>query len=164
MHWFRFVILLVIAAVLQAGLLDRIAITELNVKPDLMIILLVFFAVYCNSFDAIITSFAIGFAADLIGPTIGPGIIGFGLLGTLLAHLHRIIAVRKMIYQGVAIFVISVLSGLLIHLLNLVKSQQAIPHLYAAIFWTALYSAITGPFLFLPTVWWMRIKTNRFIK
>jgi len=162
MRWVRFVILLVIATVLQAGLLDRIALADLNIKPDLLLILLVFFAVHSSSFDAIITSFSIGFASDLIGWTMGPGMISFGLFGTLLVHLHRVIAIQKMAHQSAAIFVTSVLAGLLVHVLSVLKSQPAIPNIYAAVFGTALYSAIVGPFLFLPSAWWMRIKTHRF--
>jgi len=30
------------------------------------------------------------------------------------------------------------------------------------ILWTSLYSAVIGPFLFLPCAWWMGIKTSRF--
>ena len=36
-----------------------------DIKPDLLLILLVFFALRSNSTDAIVASFAIGFAADL---------------------------------------------------------------------------------------------------
>ena len=163
MRWLRFAVFILIVTVLQASLLGIVAVTQLNIRPNLLLILLVFFAIYCNTTDAIITSFAIGFAADIsIASVMGSHTISFGLLGTALAYLHRVIAIRKMPYQSLAIFVIGSLAGALAHLLALLKGQAAISNIYTVILGTALYSAIVGPVLFLPAAWWMRIKTHRF--
>jgi len=162
MRWLRFAALILLLTVLQAGFLEIAAVTSLNIRPDLLLIALVFFATYFNTFDAIIASFAVGFAADLIGPVMGPGMLGFGLCGALLAHLHNIIAIRKMPYQALVIFVTGFLVGLLMHLLSLFKGQYAPASTYTVIFGTAVYSAVLGPFLFLPLAWCMRIKTRRF--
>jgi rod shape-determining protein MreD len=160
MQWFRFAVFILIVTVLQASLVGIIAIT--NIKPDLLLILLVFFATHCNTSEAIITSFTIGFAADIIGSAMGPRIIGFGLFGTLLAYLHRVVAVRKMPYQSAVIFITGLLTGTLVHFLTLLKGQPTAPSIYATLFGTSLYSAIVGPFLFLPSAWCMRIKIHRF--
>lgn len=164
MRWFRFAVFILTVTVLQASLLDIIAVTDLNIKPDLLLILVVFFAVYCNTSEAMIASFTIGFAADIISPAMGamgPQIISFGLLGTALAYLHRVIAIRKMAYQSAAIFITSVLAGVLVLLLTYIKGQPTGSNIYAVLFGTSLYSSIVGPFLFLPSVWLMRIKTHR---
>jgi rod shape-determining protein MreD len=156
MRWFRFAVLVLVVTVLQAGLLGH-----LNEKPDLLLVLLVFFAVHSNTADAIITSFTIGFAADLIAPTVmGPQIIGFGICGTLLGYLQRFIAIRRIFYQAVAIFVTAFLAGVLARLLSHFKGQPTAP--WRVLLLTSLYSAIVGPLLFLPSAWWMRIKTRRF--
>jgi rod shape-determining protein MreD len=147
--------LILVAAVLQAGVLRH-----LNFKPDLLLILLVFFAIYCNSFDVIITSFVIGFAADIIGTAMGPHMISFCLLGTLLAYLHGIVAIKRMLYQGLAILVVGLLAGLLGNLFHFIKGEMTVS--YSVLFWACLYSAVVGPFLFLPAAWWMRIKWHRF--
>ena len=157
MRWLRFAVLLCLVTVLQAGLLDH-----WNVKPDLLLILLVFFAIYCNTSEAIATSFTIGFAADIIGTAMGPQIISFGLFGTLLAYLHRVIAIRKMPYQAAAIFLTGLLAGTLACFLTFLKGQPTPPNVYTVLFATSLYSAIVGPFLLLPSPRWMRIKTPRF--
>lgn len=162
MRWFRFAVFILTVTVLQASLLDIIAVTNLNIKPDLLLILLVFFAIYCNTSEAIITSFTIGFAADIIGPAMGPQIISFGLFGTALAYLHQVIAIRKMSYQSAAIFITGFLAGVVVYLLTYLKGQPSGANIYAVLFGTSLYSALVGPFLFLPSVWWMRIKTPRF--
>jgi rod shape-determining protein MreD len=158
-QWLRFAFLLCLVAVLQA-----ILSAHFDPRPDLLLVLLVFFAVYCDTSEAIITSFTIGFAADIIviGPAVGPQIITFGLFGTLLAYLHRVIAVRKMPYQAVAIFLTGLAAGTAANLLARLKGQPPGPNIYKLLFATSLYSAIVGPFLFLPLAWWMRIKTQRF--
>jgi len=163
MHWLRFTVFISVVTVLQAGMLDIIAITPLNIKPDLLLILLVFFAIYCNTSEAIISSFTIGFAADIsIGSAMGSQIISFGLFGTALAYLHRVVVIRKMPYQSLAIFITGFLAGTLAHFLTLLKGQPTQSSLYTVIFGTSLYSSLVGPFLFLPSAWWMRMKTRRF--
>ena len=162
MRWLRFAVLISLVAVLQAGLVDVIAVTHLNIKPDLLLILMVFFTIYCNTSEAIITSFTIGFAADIIDSAMGPQIISFGLFGSILAQLHRVIAIRKMPYQALIIFVAGLFISLLTALLTFLKGLSAVPGFYAMILGTPLYSAIVGPFLFLPCAWWMRINTLRF--
>jgi len=156
MRWFRFAVLVLLATVLQASFF-----ADLNIKPDLLLILLVFFAIYCNTSNAIICSFAIGFAADLIGRTMGPQMIGFGLFGTALAYLHQVIAIRKMTYQFLAIFVTALLAGSMVYFLNFLKGEPTPQNMFAALFGIALYSSLVGPFLFLPSAWWMRIKIHR---
>lgn len=161
MRWFRFAALILIATILQTSLIDIIAVTAAKIKPDLLLILLVFFAVQCKNADAIIASFAIGFAADIISPTMGPQIISFGLFGTLLAELHSVIVIKKTPYQSLAIFIIGFLSATTAYLLTLLKTEPVTSNTFTELFWTPLYSAIVGPVLFLPTQWWMRIKKRR---
>ena len=159
MRWVRLAVLIIIATVLQASFIDRLAISD--TKPDLLLILLVFCAIFCKKTDAIITSFALGFAADLISKTMGINMIGFGLLGTTFAYASRFINLRKMPYQALAIFILGFWVSIITYLLALLVSDPAEQNIYAVLFGTPLYSAIVGPFLFLPSAWWLRIKTNR---
>jgi rod shape-determining protein MreD len=161
MRWLRFAVIISLVTLLQAGLVDIITVGRLNIKPDLLLILMVFFSIYCNQREAIITSFTIGFAADIISSTMGPRIISFGLFGALLSYLHGVIIIKKMPYQALVIFICSLLTGTLVNLLTLLKNQPTMVNVYTALFWTSVYSSIVGPFLFLPTAWWMRIKTHR---
>jgi rod shape-determining protein MreD len=154
MRWIRFAVLICLVTIVQAGFLSNF-----SLRPDLLTILLVFFAVYSSTTDAIITSFTIGFAADLIGPSMGSQMISFGIFGTSLAYLNRVIAMRNMPYQALAIFIITVLAGIMANILNSFKSVPPIE--YGTILKTAIFSGIAGPFLFLPAAWWMRIKTQR---
>jgi len=125
--------------------------------------MLVFFAINSNTTNAIITSFTIGFAADIsIGSTMGSQTISFGLFGTALAYLHRVIAIRKVHYQAFAIFITAFTTGTLAHFLALLRGRPNVSNVYYAILGTAIYSAVVGPIFFLLASWLMRIKTHRF--
>lgn len=162
MRWFRFAILLLAVTILQAESIKVFGVTDLNIRPDLLLILVVFCSIYCKTNEAIITSFTIGFAADLIGSTMGPLMISFGLVGTLLTYLTHVIAIRKMPYQAIAIFIMSILTGLLSIMLRFLKGMESVPNMYSTLLWSSFYSSLVGPFLFLPTAWWMQMKPSRF--
>ena len=155
MRWFRFAFLILAVAILQKGIF-----MSWHTRPDLLLILLVFFAVYCNTSDAIITSFTIGFAADLIGSPLSMGshMIGFGAVGTLVAYLHRVITIRRKSYQAVAIFIVVFLTGVTTSLL---AREPISANLVWSLLRTALCSGIVGPFLFPPVAWCMNMKINR---
>lgn len=156
MRWVRFVVLVLTATVLQAGLL-----ANMNTRPDLMLILLVFFAINCDPTDAIISSFSIGFAADIVSSSMGPRMISFGLFGTLLAYLRRVITIKRMPYQGLAIFITGLTTGLGVNMLNLLKSGPVASITYSTLISISICSGVVGPFLFLPSAWWMNFKTSR---
>ncbi len=161
MRWIRFAVLLVVVTLLQAAFVESVSIG--GASPDLLLILLVFFVAYSNITDAIITSFIIGFTWDLIGTaSMGPGMISFGLLGTLLGYLNSIFAVRTKHRQAVVILVMGILSGILIYLLNFFKEHQAIINPGIFIWGRSIYSAIAGPFLFIPFSWVIRLKPYYF--
>ncbi len=154
MRWFRFAVLILAVTILQKGLFQRFA-----TRPDFLLILLVFFAVYCNTSEAMITSFVIGFAADLIGSPMpmGSHVIGLGVFGTLLAYLHRVITIRRMPHQALAIFTVALLAGAATYLL---ARESLSLNVYSGLFKTALCSGVVGPFLFPPLAWCLCIKIN----
>ncbi len=163
MRWPRFAILVLITTLLQASWVDAIAVTRLNVVPDLLLIVMVFFAIRCNPTEAIISSFALGFAADIVamGFPMGPRIISFGLFGTGLAYLHRIITIRKMPQEAIAILVVGFGAGGLAVGLSFLAGQSPRPGVWGVLAGTSIYSAVLGPFLFLLLEWAMRIKSRR---
>ncbi len=160
MLWLRFAVLVLAASILQTGLVGAIAIRSDN-KPDLLLILLVFFAVRADPTDAIIASFAIGFIADLTNPAVsrlmGPRLLSFGLFGMLLSDLSSIIALRRVPHQAIAIFLMGCLTTGLSHLLTLLRAEPVAANLATGLLWQPLYSALLGPFLFLPVGWTMRM-------
>ena len=164
MRWFRFAVLIVVATILQTSFLGVVWIISPDIKPDLLLILLVFFAVHCESNDAVVASFVIGFAADLASPAsglMGPRIISFGLFGTLLSSLHHAISLRRLPLQGLAIFILGVLTTILSFLLAYIRPGSASLGIARELFWQPAFSALVGPFLCLPVAWWMRINSRR---
>jgi rod shape-determining protein MreD len=147
-RWLRYAVFVLIAALLQASqLLELIAVTGFNIKPDLLLVLMVFFAITAGPSEAIVLSFATGFAADIINLPIGPYMIAFGLLGALLAYVRNFIIIGRMVGQSVAIFVTSLLANVLSGLLAHLRGQPAPPHMYSVFLGSALYSAVLGPYL-----------------
>lgn len=158
MRWFRFAVLVLVATILQTSLIGLVSFQD--IKPNLLLILLVFFATNIDPRDAIIASFAIGFAADLSNPLrglMGPQIISFGVFGTLLSDVHSIVSIRRISHQATTILIVGALTALLGHLLVLFKAEPTAAHFMAQLLWQPLYSALIGPFLFFPVAWWMRI-------
>ncbi len=158
MRWLRFAVLVLVATILQTSLVGTISIW--GVKPDLLVMLLVFFAISIDPREAIVASFAIGFAADLSNPVrdlMGPQIISFGVFGTLLSDVHSVISIQRLTHQAITIFVIGALTALLSYLLTFFRAESAATHFVTQLLWQPLYSALLGPFLFFPIAWWMRI-------
>jgi len=147
-HWLRFSILVLAASILQTNLVEVCAITSAQVKPNLLLILLAFFSIYCNPYDVIITSFIIGLCADLIGPAIGPQMISFGIIGTLVAELRQFVVLDRIPQQMLAIGVAGFLTAALAALLYPIKEVSLTVHLNGYLLWQPLYSACVGPFLF----------------
>ena len=148
MRWGRFSIIILIATILDAGnLQNSIALGAANIKPDLLLILMVFSATNCTTFDAIIISFVIGFAADISSQAMGPAFISFGLFGSLISQLRKIIIMKKMTHQSAAIFTTALVAGGFTQILTFFKTGQTPANIYTVLFWTAVYSGILGPFV-----------------
>lgn len=143
MRWLRFTIILLLASLLQASTLsDAVAVTTLRIKPDFLLILLVFFAINCDTYDAVIASFAIGLAADITGSAMGPFFLTFGILGAALAHIRQIIQLKQTIYQAIMIFIIGLLAAIISHLLTMFKIPSALSYNFRYLVGAAIYSAL----------------------
>ena len=149
--------MVLITALLQSNVIDAIAVTRMHVAPDLMLILLVFFSIRCNIEDAIICSFTIGLAADLLTPGLGPETISYGVIGTGVAYLNRVVAIKKIPHQLLAIFIIGLATGILTQIL----SRNSWHGWFGTMIGKSIYSAIIGPFLFMLLDLVMNIKTKR---
>lgn len=161
MRWFRFAVLVLVVTILQTSLVGAIALRHGDIRPDLLLILLVFFAIHVDPQSAVVASFAIGFAADLATPVrelmMGPQIISFGVAGTLLSDIHSVISIRRMSYQAATIFIVGALTAITSHLLTFVRADPPSASLAVELLWQPLYSALIGPLLFFPIAWWMRV-------
>ncbi|OHB56907.1 MAG: rod shape-determining protein MreD [Planctomycetes bacterium RBG_13_44_8b] len=144
MKWPRFAFLVVLVAVLQASaVMNLVSLTNMRIKPDILLLLLVYFAVSCDSFDAIITSFSLGFAADITGMVLGPHIISYGLVGMLLAHIRKVILLKDTRQQALTILVTGVVTEVIALMLTYLKAPELARTGLFEVFAVAAYSAIS---------------------
>jgi rod shape-determining protein MreD len=162
MHWVRFAVLILGTMVLQAGLGGVMAVTPRDVRPNLLLVVMVYFALYGLPRDVVITSFVIGLASDVIGRTIGPQMIGFGLCGTLLSGIRQYILIRKVPFQAIVILITGALASGLGHVLYIAKGIPGSGDLLNPLLWEPVYSGIIGPVLFFPLEWMMRLQEKRY--
>lgn len=163
MRWLRFAVLILVATILQIGFLGLAWIGRTDIRPDLLLILMVFFAIHAEPRDAVITSFTLGFAADLASPAMGfmgPRIISFGLFGTLLNDLQNTISLKRLPFQAVAILLLGILTATSTYLLVRLRAEPVAIQGARDFFWQPLLSAAVGPFLCLPVGWWMHINDS----
>lgn len=164
MPWLRFALLVVATTIVQASFIGDNPHVAAHARPDLLLILVVFFAIRSAPKDAVIASFVIGFGADLVNPAtgfMGPQIISFGLFGTLLSNLHNVISIRRVPYQMAAIFAMGIATAIVSHLLGLLRAESTGLSVTGELFWQPLLSGLIGPFLFLPAAWWMHMTKRR---
>jgi rod shape-determining protein MreD len=167
MKWLRFTFLITAAAVIQSSaLMNVVSLTDMHIKPDVLLVLLVYFAINCESYDVIITSFAIGFAADITGTLIGPHIISFGIVGTLLSYIRKVILLRHTRQQSLTIFCTGILTYLIAIILVKLKVASATGELFRA-FAVSAYSAILWFLVRWPVMTagkWIGVGAHRFGK
>jgi len=135
---------------LNAGnLLNSVSLSSFNIRPDLLLVLLVFLAINCETTDAVTASFIVGFAADISGTSIGPCTISFGLIGSVISQMHKVVIMKRMVHQAAAIFVTGIITGVLVQFLTFFKTGETASNVYVVVFGTCLYSALVGP-----VIWW----------
>jgi rod shape-determining protein MreD len=146
MRWFTFIAILLIATLLEAGnLLNVFAIGGWTIRPSILITLLVYYTFSSRSREAIICAFAIGFAADLTAPVMGPHTLCFGLLGVLLNQSSQVILARRAIHKAMIIFAVYLVAETFSHWLGLLKDIPPQQNYYSILFFTAIYSAVFSP-------------------
>lgn len=147
MRWLTFFIFLLIATLVDAGgLLKIFAIGGDAVGPDVLVTLLVFYAVTCRPHEAISCCFIIGIAADLAAGVMGPHFLCYGLLGTLLNAVARSLTVRQAVQQSGIVFAIYLLAEIAAYWLSLLRNAPN-PNAYSIFLLTAIFSAILCPLI-----------------
>ena len=150
-----FVFLFFLAVINASSLRDAVSVSSFHIGPDLLLILLVFFALSCDRQDAILVSFAIGFVADVssVSMVMGPYTISYGLLGGLISLFRRQVVMRRYIYQSIMLFFAGAAAGMLAEFLVSLKSGAIYIDQYPLVLYTALYSAVIGPLIWLVLRW-----------
>ena len=146
MRWLRFSILLLAITLLDAGrVLDVMSIGSLHVRPMLLLILLFFFAVRYDTEEAMITSFAIGFAVDISGSVMGPYMLMFGMCGSFISLFRKSEMFKSMIYQFFLILIVGGIGVILAESLVALKTGEVAGQTFIKYGGAVIYSAVICP-------------------
>jgi len=159
MRWIPFTLLILVGALLEAGdLLNLIAVGEWHIRPAVLIVALVFFAMHCRAHEAIIASFIIGLAMDIAGHQMGPHTFSYCFIGGLLNQLSDYFPARRIFHQAILILVVYPIAELIAYWLGVLKTGEQQEYVYRVVLFTALYSACIGP------IFWTAVRrVNRLI-
>ncbi len=157
MKWLNFIITIMAVTLINAGsVMGFITISNLEIRPDLLIAALAFFAYISDRRDAIITSFMTGFMADISGSTMGPAMIAFGIVGVCFSALRDVLLMERRRNRFGAIFLMAMAVMLIIDLLTALKTGQHITRPYLVIPLCSFYTALVGAFIW-PTFDFMAV-------
>ncbi|MBN1786819.1 MAG: rod shape-determining protein MreD [Sedimentisphaerales bacterium] len=166
MKWWRFTFLVILVAVLQtSAVMNLLSLTDMRIKPDILLILLVYFAISCDSYNAVITSFALGFAADIAGMVLGPHIISYGIIGMAIAHIRNVVLLKDTWQQALTILITGIVIQVIALILTYFKASDFARTGAFEIFAVATYSAILWfliKWLISTAGKWMGIGVHRF--
>lgn len=165
MRWFLFIVILLVATLLEASnLLKLFTFSGWAIRPSILIVMLTYYALAGQTKDAIVTSFLIGFAADITSGLMGPHTLCFGLMGLLLNQSNQVLLVKRAIYKVLVVFIVYFVTETFSYWLGLLKGPGSHGNYYSVMLFTGLYSAIIGP-----VIWsilsglsgWVSVKKSR---
>jgi|GEM_PF-986795 rod shape-determining protein MreD len=166
MKWYRFALLILATTVIgSSALMDVISLTEQHIKPQLLLIMLVYFAINANGYDAIICCFAVGLAADLTGTLIGPYFLSYGIIGTVLSQVRKMVILKTTTQQALAIFITGLFVQLTAVILMKFKAASPANAGFSVTMMTSMYSAILWFLIRIPVQTlgkWLGVGVYRF--
>lgn len=147
MKWINFIITVMVVTLINAGsAMELITISKLEIRPDLLIGALAFFAYISDRRDAIIASFMVGFMADISGSTMGPSMIAFGIVGVSFSALRGVLLMERRRNRIAAIFLMAVVIMILVDLMTAIKTGRHLTKPFVTIPMASFYSAVVGGF------------------
>ena len=148
MRWFSFIIILLVATLLETGnLLNSFAIGSWYIRPGILITLLVYYALTCGPAEAINCSFLIGLAADLSTGLLGPHMICYGVLGILLNQAGSVLLMKRATHKALFVFLAFMATEIASYWLSIPKTHEVRTNIYSILFLKGLYSAIVSPLI-----------------
>lgn len=152
MHWIAFAILVYVVTVLQASVVPFLAVH--TIRPDLLVIVAVHYALAARAHDAMLSCWIIGLVIDLCSlsyaehANVGVHAISLGLTGLLIVKVRdltfRDSALTRLIFTFAAKLVVSALAGG--YMLYVVRGSQSLDHVLITAIYAALYTALLAPY------------------
>lgn len=152
MRWIPFIItILIVMLIASSSIGDFISLGDYSIQPSLLLIVMLFFAVNCETSEAIACSFAIGLAADICSSSMamGPYTISFGIVGTAVSFLQSPLVMKRILYQMICIFAAGLIIESMAEAMVFSKLSGQTLNSFPVIIMGTLYSALLGPFVWL---------------
>jgi rod shape-determining protein MreD len=152
MRWIAFIILACLLIVLQTTVAPFIAVH--SIRPDLMVLAAVYYALMARRRDALLACWCLGFAVDLNGlplsahSTVGVSALAYGLAGLLVVRLRELTFPEHVLTYVVIVtawtFWTDLASGL--HLMWRLEQPERFANFAVRAGYAALYSAVLAPY------------------
>jgi len=152
MNWVGFAVLVFLATVLQTSVAPFLAVH--TIRPDLMVIVAVFFGLYARPADAMLGCWIIGLVIDLCSlshpgrANVGLHALTLGLLGLFMVKTRGVTfregMISHLIYTFIVSFLLTMALGLYLVWDN--PDWSGMGRRTAVAFYTAIYTAILAPY------------------
>lgn len=153
MRWIAFAILLYVVAVLQSTVAPYIAVH--TIRPDLMVIVAVHYALLARTDDALLACWCIGMATDLTGisyahhSNVGVNAISLSLIAICIVNLRELVFRESVVTQLILTFLTKLFLALLVglHMLYVLGQWGRFGEILTSAVWAAVYTAILSPYV-----------------
>lgn len=153
MHWITFIILLVVAAALQKTVAPFLAVH--TIRPDLMIVVAVHYALAARAHDALLACWTVGLAVDLTShsfadaPNVGLHAMSMGLIGLVIVRLRdltfRESVATQLFFTFAAKLSLSLFTGAyLVYVAR--QGEGRFGEILLTGFYAAVYTAVLAPY------------------
>ncbi|MCB9857805.1 MAG: rod shape-determining protein MreD [Phycisphaerales bacterium] len=154
MRWIPFLILLYFGAVVQTTIAPVIEIH--SIRPDLLIILAVYYALHAQRYDALLACWCTGFLIDLtsIGyashSNVGVHAVGLGVAGVLIVGMRDYTIQDSPFTQMIYCFAtrLFVTCIMILHLTYVLDVEGAAIRFLIIGVWEAVYTGLLAPYAF----------------
>ena len=152
MRWIGFVILLYVVTVLQSTLAPFIAVH--TIRPDIMVIVAVHYALLVRGYDAMLACWCIGLATDLAGlsypsdSNVGVNAFSLGFIAIVIVKVRELTFRDSAVTQLVLTFLTKLTLALIVgvHMLYVLDEWHRFGEVATAAVWAAVYTALLAPY------------------
>ena len=152
MHWIALVILIYVVTALQSAAMPFIAVN--TIRPDLMVIVAVHYALAARTYDALLACWLIGLAIDLSGISyqkhgnVGIHALVLGLIALPIVKMRNFIfrdsVLTQLFFTFLAKFVLDLMVGL--HMMYAIGDWSRTREVVVTGFYADIYTAVLAPY------------------
>lgn len=152
MRWIAFAILVYCVTVVQTAVAPFMAVN--TIRPDLMVIVAVYYALTASKYDAMLACWIIGLVIDLTGASytsggnVGLYAFSFGLIAMIIVKVRdltfRESPLTQVFFTAATKVAVAMLAG--VHMLHRLDDWGRLGDVFKAAVFSAIYTAILAPY------------------